>query len=362
MPFSNTHKRTDKTLYEQMQLSEIEIERRKEFLNISDTDLRQLSQCKEHIEQEVDGIVNEFYELQTAIDEIQLLIGDSDTLKRLRMAQRKYVLDLFSGKYDSDYVNNRLRIGLVHKRIGVEPKLYLSAVRTLKGILHKHFDKLFSDANLRSQVYQALDKLMYFDITLVFDTYIRSLIAEIETAKSRTENYAKSLEDKVAERTQQLEDLSRRDPLTNLYNHRALKETLYRDLIQAKRRERHLSLIYFDIDDFKQVNDNQGHHKGDEMLVNVSHILGKICREADVPCRYGGDEFCVILPECDSDNARKVAERLISLFTKRYPKNSLSIGIATTGPLQFVESDPLIREADKKMYLAKKIPGSNIVC
>ncbi len=130
----------------------------------------------------------------------------------MRTAQRRYVIDLFSGVYDLEYVNNRLRIGLVHKRIGVEPKLYLSAVHTLKSLLYEVLATSMTKEQEFQEARVALDKLMLFDVTLVFDTYIRSLVSEIENAKYKAEQYALSMETKVKQRTQQLEELSRTDP------------------------------------------------------------------------------------------------------------------------------------------------------
>jgi diguanylate cyclase len=198
-------KRIEQSLLTQMQITDHEIIRRTELLGLNPEQLALLAQFKEFIETEIDVIVNEFYDAQTSVDEIALLIGDADTLRRLHEAQKKYVLDLFTGVIDIDYVNNRLRIGLVHKRIGVEPKLYLSAVKTLKDIISKALQRhLQDDHALLAGICQALDRLLYFDITLVFDTYIRSLISEIETAKDRVEGYARNLEAQVTERTRQL--------------------------------------------------------------------------------------------------------------------------------------------------------------
>lgn len=220
-----------------MQLSDVEITRRKQLLGLDLETCNTLSGHKFLIEDTVDEIVNEFYEKQTAIDEIALLIGDADTLLRLRNAQRKYIIDLFSGNYGSEYVNDRLRIGMVHKRIGVEPKLYLSAVLTLKETLVKTLKANIESEELLASTLDALDRLIYFDTTLVFDTYIDSLVGEIESAKRITEEYAKSLEEKVAERTQQLEMLAKLDPLTDIYNQRAMQEALKRELAAAKRRK-----------------------------------------------------------------------------------------------------------------------------
>ena len=341
-------------------MSDVEILHRMELLNLSKEELNILSSHKIIIEDNIDVIVDEFYEKQTEIDEISLLIGDADTLRRLRSAQRKYVMDLFSGNYDSEYVNNRLRIGMVHKRIGVEPKLYLSAVRTLKDVVTKTLKRIITKNEILEQTLNALDKLLYFDTTLVFDTYIDCLVGEIENAKNRTEVYAKSLEEKVAERTQQLEEQAQRDPLTNLYNQRAMQDLLRRDLAVSKRRQVKLSLVYFDVDKFKDINDTLGHIKGDEVLKSIGQAVLNNIRDTDVPCRYGGDEFCIILPECGTDEAEVICEKIIKEFVDRYPEYSLSIGIADTGLDEYIDGDELIKRADKNMYLAKKESGFQI--
>jgi len=181
---------TDTSLLEQMQISDVEIASRMDLLDLKKEALNMLSNHKLLIEDNIDIIVDEFYDKQTDIDEISLLIGDADTLMRLRNAQRKYVIDLFSGNYDSEYVNNRLRIGMVHKRIGVEPKLYLSAVKTLKELIVKVLKKNIKKNETLEATLEALDNLFYFDTTLIFDTYIASLVGEIESAKRKTEAYA----------------------------------------------------------------------------------------------------------------------------------------------------------------------------
>lgn len=353
-------RRTEQTLLEQLQISDVEILRRMELLNLSQNDLKLLSNHKLLMEENIDLIVEEFYEKQTEIDEISLLIGDADTLRRLRTAQRKYVIDLFSGLYDSVYVNNRLRIGMVHKRIGVEPKLYLSAVRTLKDIIIKTLTNGIKKQDVLIKTLDTLDKLLYFDTTLVFDTYIDCLVGEIETAKKRTEVYAKSLEEKVAERTKQLEEQAKLDPLTNIYNQGAMQEFLRRELSIAKRHQTKLSLIYFDIDNFKKINDTFGHIEGDEVLKQLGQFITSSIRETDIPCRYGGDEFCLILPECNTTFAEVICKKIIKLFGERYPDYSLSMGIAETGIDKYLDGTQLIKIADEKMYLAKEEIGFHI--
>lgn len=343
-----------------MQISDVEISRRMDLLSLDKGSLELLASHRLLVEMCIDDIVNEFYEKQTAIEEISLLIGDADTLSRLRAAQRRYVLDLFAGTYDSEYVNNRLRIGLVHKRIGVEPTLYLSAMRSLKDILVRTLSENIKDSSVFCETAEALDKLIYFDTTLVFDTYIDSLVEEIQSAKNRTEAYAKSLEDKVAERTRQLEVQAKLDPLTEIYNQQAMRDLMRREFARARRHQTSLTLIYLDIDNFKSINDTLGHAKGDEVLRFIGSHLKKLLREEDVPCRIGGDEFCILLSECTLENGKMVAQKIVDDFHSEYPDFSLSIGLTETGPYEFLESEDLLKGADRKMYDAKKQKGSQI--
>ncbi|BBL74662.1 GGDEF domain-containing protein [Methylomagnum ishizawai] len=352
-------RQTDQTLLEQMRITELDIERRKELLNFTVKDVEILLKYKPIIEHEIGAIVADFYSKQTAIDEIQLLIGDSDTLGRLMDAQKRYIRDLFQGIYDMEYVNNRLRIGLVHKRIGVEPKLYLAAIHTLKDLLFRVLRPHEEDVDGYASIQSALGKLLYFDVTLVFETYIRSLLAEIEVAKDKAERYAKIMEEKVADRTRELERLSRIDALTGLSNRRVLQEALCREIRYAQRNRLPLCLVYFDVDNFKTINDRLGHHRGDEILQSIGHILLSVSRDVDMCFRYGGDEFCVILQGTLLEQARgSYAGRLLDVLAKEIPGVELSIGIAQTGLDIYDSPDDLIKRADARMYEAKQHPGS----
>ncbi len=349
-------KQTDQTLLEQMRITEFDIADRKALLSLTDEDFALLSGYRPVIESRIDTLVAKFYQMQTNIPEIALLIGDADTLGRLRTAQRRYVLDLFSGVYDLDYVNNRLRIGLVHKRIGVEPKLYLSAISTLKSLLLEVIYETVPGEYERWVTASALEKLFLFDITLVFETYIRSLVSEIETSKEKSDSYARVLEESVRERTKQLEEMTRIDALTGLLNVRSLNEILTKTLRAAQRRNEPISFVYMDIDNFKEINDAQGHQRGDEVLRILGSAIKNIARTEDSCFRYGGDEFCLILPNCPEHQAREMyIYRLNDEIKQRLGNITLSVGIIQTGPTDFEEPDALIRLADAKMYAEKKI-------
>jgi len=347
-------KQTDQTLLEQLRITEFEIENRQRLFTITEHDIELIVSARKIIEAGLAGIVDTFYELQTNTPEIALLIGDADTLKRLRNAQRRYISDLFSGVYDIEYVNNRLRIGLVHKRIGVDTKLYLSAVYTLKSLIGDYLSRKIADPDVRADTLRALEKVFMFDITLVFETYIRSLLAEIEASREKSEEYARILEDKVRERTHQLEQMARTDPLTNLQSVRYFNETLTRYLRMAENRQEMLSLIYIDINDFKLFNDTEGHQRGDEILRAVGNAIQQASRAEDGCFRYGGDEFCIILPRCSAVQAYDICvARMLDELEEGDEAIQLSIGIAQAGPDHFPSAGQLLSQADRAMYQNK---------
>lgn len=345
--------RTEESLLQQARIDEFEISRRKALFGFGSSDAAALAQARPHVLPALDAVVDEFYRRQIEVDEIALIIGDSETMRRLRIAQRRYIDDLFSGIYDEEYVNHRLRIGLVHKRIGVEPKYYLSAVSTLRRMLHSVIESHLPDRARAKRVSEALDKLLNFDTAFVFDTYIRGMMSEIEAVKEGAIRYARSLEEKVADRTRELEVLSRHDELTGLLNRRAFADVLKREIARAKRAASRLAVLYLDVDDFKSVNDTRGHQAGDEVLRMLADVLREISRESDIPARLGGDEFCVVLPGVDGEGAHAYCDRFVQALRLRDPSIAVSVGVCLTGPVEFDEPDALLHMADIRMYEEK---------
>jgi two-component system, cell cycle response regulator len=157
------------------------------------------------------------------------------------------------------------------------------------------------------------------------------------------------------------------DGLTQIYNKRYFLETLEREISRAQRYHRDLSLIMFDIDHFKKVNDTFGHLAGDAVLKQLASVLKSRIRREDIMARYGGEEFAVILPEIGSVNAQTFAEKVRRIVEKTSFKFedhqipvTVSIGVAAVGagiqsPLEF------IKLADDKLYQAK-VEGRNRVC
>ena len=346
------------SLAEQLHINDREIEKRKALLDFSSEDVTALKMFKPLVVKYIDGIVKNFYDHIVKDTDAALLIGDSETLNRLEGSLRRYILELFDGYYDSEYVNRRLRIGKVHMRIGLAPKHYLSAVHQMKSVIYQaiamhYFGRMEDEEVRRLQV--ALNKILMFDIQLVFDTYIYSLVSEVRSAKDEMEVYAASLEETISQRTRQLHELSRKDELTELFNQRGFYEHLRRELANAERYKEPLSLVYFDLNGFKKMNDMFGHKEGDAVLFQVGQILRLQARETDIACRYGGDEFCIILPRTNLAEARNLCERLIAAHQQESTSDvSFSIGIAMTGQEDICDADSLVKRADEKMYLAKQ--------
>ncbi|MCA9837660.1 MAG: diguanylate cyclase [Trueperaceae bacterium] len=151
-----------------------------------------------------------------------------------------------------------------------------------------------------------------------------------------------------------------RDPLTSLYNRRYLDETLHRELERAKRADDPLSIIVADIDHFKSINDRYGHDAGDEVLKALGAVLSSHFRMQDIACRYGGEEFIIVLPETELDDAIKRAESLrqqvksikVELAHGVLEMLTLSMGVASF-PVHGDRPQLLIKHADVAMYRAK---------
>ena len=158
------------------------------------------------------------------------------------------------------------------------------------------------------------------------------------------------------------------DHLTGLFNRRYLFDTLPRELHRALRHNTPISVAMLDIDHFKQVNDTFGHDAGDLLLVELGHVLRANVRKSDIACRYGGEEFVLVLPDSPVDDSRRHLEQVCNHVRElhlQYGEHllgplTLSIGIAQT-PEHGVTADELLRAADDAMYAAKQAGRDRIV-
>ncbi len=159
----------------------------------------------------------------------------------------------------------------------------------------------------------------------------------------------------------ELRQLTVTDDLTGLYNQRSFFRQLKREIKRTQRRSTPLSLCIFDLDRFKTYNDNYGHLAGDEILSRVGNVISRTIRVGvDLPFRYGGDEFCLLLPDTATREALTSVERLRRAIAKEFNDQiSISAGIAEY--VQEMEEKDFIESVDRLMYLAKRDGGDRVM-
>ena len=183
------------------------------------------------------------------------------------------------------------------------------------------------------------------------------LVMELKNAKEETERLASELR----EANTKLHELVFRDGLTGLYNHRYFQEMLEREIDRASRYQTSFSLIMFDLDFFKNINDTYGHPNGDLILMNIAHVVQKSVRPSDIVARYGGEEFAVILPETDepglkvfAERLRRNVERMATLINLKEVKVTISVGGTCYTPLVgVIDKKTIIDTADRALYESK---------
>jgi two-component system cell cycle response regulator len=156
------------------------------------------------------------------------------------------------------------------------------------------------------------------------------------------------------------------DGLTDLHNKRYFTEAMEKEFSRAKRYERTFSLVLFDIDHFKKINDTYGHLAGDSVLRQLGALVKGRVRHTDIPCRTGGEEFAIILPEVDkvgavqlADKVRRAVEETTFRFEGTVIPLTVSLGVTEWVP-EAREVDDLVKMADEKLYEAKRA-GRNLV-
>jgi diguanylate cyclase (GGDEF)-like protein len=167
-----------------------------------------------------------------------------------------------------------------------------------------------------------------------------------------------------------LSEISARDTLTGLYNRWYVMEKIDSEMNRALRHGAPMSVLMLDLDHFKNVNDSFGHSVGDQVLKNVGQVLRESCRVYDVPGRYGGEEFCIVLPETRVGNTGAVAERIRSrLAATKIPIGNTSVTVTASIGVAGMDSVPdegvvsaaaLVDRADRALYSAKHL-GRNRV-
>jgi diguanylate cyclase (GGDEF)-like protein len=162
--------------------------------------------------------------------------------------------------------------------------------------------------------------------------------------------------------------LSMRDPLTGLFNRRYLEETMGRELPRARRAREDVGVIVLDLDHFKRLNDSFGHDAGDHVLAQTGELLRQATRGGDIACRFGGEEFAVILPGASLEASCRRAEAIRSAFESidftfdghKLGPLSLSAGVACIPP-DATDWVLAIQQADRALYAAKQTGRNRVL-
>jgi len=179
------------------------------------------------------------------------------------------------------------------------------------------------------------------------------------------------LEENLREASERLEQQALIDDLTGLMNRRAIYQIGRQEIIRASREKAPLSLMFLDLDKFKSINDTHGHLVGDQALKLTAHVILSNIRAYDQAGRWAGDEFVVLLPKTDKEQAAKVSQRVLRAFQKvplvvtseKKIKLNASMGLYTWLPQknEALDMETLVRLADQAMYQAKQAGGNQIL-
>ena len=196
---------------------------------------------------------------------------------------------------------------------------------------------------------------------------------EIEHRRQAQESLLQANEDlqiqlnKVRALQNELREQATRDPLTGLHNRRYLNTTIRQRIQQAEERGLHLSILMIDIDFFKNFNDSYGHHAGDALLQSLAGLLRRHTRKMDIACRYGGEEFLLVLSNTSLETAAHRAEELRlafeqseNKFGEQHLRATISIGVAAF-PNHGTGAEELIMQADQALYAAKAAGRNKVV-
>jgi len=249
------------------------------------------------------------------------------------------------------------------------------AFALLAGMLYSLV--VWLDAGEASVLGRVAIRTVYFVLIGVAIAYLASQAERQRRARAETQRSLVELQETHTELKVYAREMAQRavtDGLTGLHNHTYFHQRLDEELTRSERYGRPLSLMMLDLDDFKAYNDSYGHTKGDVVLAQVARVISASVRKVDVVCRYGGEEFAVIMPETDAEAARAAAERVReAVASMALPAEKAGVGRAlpSTGSLTVsvgVACHPthaktrvaLIEVADRALYRSKRT-GKNLV-
>ncbi len=281
---------------------------------------------------------------------IKAFLGDQDLINMSWAANTKEALTMLGqGQFDMIFLDHFLKEGTSIDFLG---KIQKEGVETPVIVFSGHGDEMLASQVIQLGAYDYLPKSR-----INSESICRVINNTLERARLR--NDVKKAQAKMAE-------MSVVDELTKLHNRRYFVEALEGEFERANRYETDMALIMMDLDDFKRINDTYGHPSGDMVLSEIGKILKKHVRRNDIACRYGGEEFAVILPNVSRDNIYAAYERfreMVSEHLFEYESNqfhiTISIGIAFSNDAKSIND--LLAHADQALYQAKETDRNKTV-
>jgi diguanylate cyclase (GGDEF)-like protein len=199
--------------------------------------------------------------------------------------------------------------------------------------------------------------------TAIISDKFTSLGKKIDSKSLRKE--FEDIEKFVRKSRRRLATLANADKVTGIFNRQYFDKIAAEEFEKAKTSQRHISILFVDLDHFKEVNDNYGHRTGDDVLRAIAWLVQKACRNTDIVARYGGEEIVVVLPNTISDDAVKIGEEIREIVAKQTRERlgiAVTVSVGVAGFPQDGDSlSSILEKADQALYQAKE-KGRNCVC
>ncbi len=254
--------------------------------------------------------------------------------------------------YFKDFLRNIIIFGIYN----------LLLIGILFTVFYYIFNRIVRDISFLEKLASEFQSGNFQNIKLLEKKIRRGKSDEMERLKRAVYIMASELEElinQLQEDKEKLEEIAYKDPLTGLFNRRFFLEHAKNIFEQAKRYGTPFSVILMDIDNFKKINDTYGHDIGDIVIQELAEIIKGASRSSDIPARWGGEEFILLLPNTDANGARLVAERIRDRFKKVSVKvgnervnTTVSVGVSQFSGQERLED--IIKEADEALYKAKR--------
>ena len=275
------------------------------------------------------------------------------------------------------------------KRLGLSMDHAFSIKQALELLQHNKYELIMTDIVLQDNetgidfIKQLRSETRFQQTPILAVTSLESINRRILALQSGANDYiskpvldeelfarinnlisANRLVDQLTRERQRLLELATKDHLTGLYNRHFMGEVAKRRFAEASKQQLPLSLLVIDIDHFKQVNDQHGHHVGDKVLKRLAEALREQFSEQDCIARFGGEEFVVLLHQCSLADATTQAQQLCERLHQLKPEGiatSVSIGVTSLSPAQTEYFDEVFARADKALYQAKQNGRNQVV-